>query len=112
MAIDAIFERLAFEDVLERDRALLRALAFDRDGPRLTRSEASVRFCAGSDLPRPELVEVVVRGQVLPGVGRLGRAQWARAPSISLRPCVRGLLRAAPRDRTRRRHPRRQARTR
>ena len=77
VAVDAILERLALEDVFEVHLAGLRALPFHGDRPRLGRLEDlghPRRSVAGPGL---ELVEVVVGGDVLPRVRRLGRAERA-----------------------------------
>ena len=76
MAIDAILERLALEDVLEVQLSRLRALALDHDRPGLART---VFRCVdgGVALVRAEFVEVVVGGDLLPGVRLLGRAEGA-----------------------------------
>ena len=67
MPVDALLERNALDQFLERETALLRALAFDRHGPRLALQlvrEERRRLLVG-----PELVIVVVRGDLFPGVG-------------------------------------------
>src|SRR5689334_18370975 len=76
MPVDAVFERLSLEHVLERDRAFLRALAFDGDRPWLARLEPG-RVARRIVLLRAELIEVVERRQVLPRVRCFARAEWA-----------------------------------
>jgi hypothetical protein len=73
MAVDALLERLPFQDVLEIHRALLGALAVDGHGPR--RGLEVARELGRLILVSTELVVVVVCGDVFPLVRLLVGAE-------------------------------------
>src|SRR6185503_19814901 len=76
VAVNAVLERLTLQDVFEVHLSASGAFTVDDDGPRLRfEIPGEQRWpCARS---RVELVKVVVRGDVLPRVRPLGRAEPA-----------------------------------
>src|SRR5262249_62178186 len=94
VAVDAILERLSSKDVFEVIHRWLVTLPVDRDRPRLGPERPGKPrrlFRIG-----PELVEVVIRGDLIPGVRPLAGAERAGLHALPLATVRRRLRRVQP----------------